>query len=310
MRFGFHSDNATHKNSVAIVTQTSTFSVLDHQVSSQSFKDFYLHFVFVIYGYFMQHSTMIPTAESLLRYGSPVLVSKNSGLTSPKVRSFTVSPDQLPDTPPVPPPPRQKTDFTEEPETEDILNSVLPPREWTEGTQVWVQKVSTAPSTRTDVIQLTKQLDEKLQEKQARSTGICPVRRELYSQCFDELIRHVTINCAERGLLLSKIKEEIQMTIGVYRTLYESSVAFGMRKALLSEIGMADMEKRVAEVEEKNQDLIKQLNEQNAECNEIEKREVEWRQTEERKHREEINFLQRKIQQLTDQLEAILTGKN
>ena len=42
----------------------------------------------------------------------------------------------------------------------------------------------------------------KLQQRQARETGICPVRRELYSQCFDELIRQVTINCAERGLLL------------------------------------------------------------------------------------------------------------
>lgn len=35
------------------------------------------------------------------------------------------------------------------------------------------------------------------------------------------------------------------MTIAAYQTLYESSVAFGMRKALQSEQGKADMEKRV-----------------------------------------------------------------
>ena len=42
----------------------------------------------------------------------------------------------------------------------------------------------------------------RLQQRQARETGICPVRRELYSQTFDELIRQITIECAERGLLL------------------------------------------------------------------------------------------------------------
>ena len=28
------------------------------------------------------------------------------------------------------------------------------------------------------------------------------MREELYAQCFDELIRQITINCPERGLLL------------------------------------------------------------------------------------------------------------
>ncbi len=35
------------------------------------------------------------------------------------------------------------------------------------------------------------------------------------------------------------------MTIAAYQTLYESSVAFGMRKALQAEHGMADMENKV-----------------------------------------------------------------
>lgn len=35
------------------------------------------------------------------------------------------------------------------------------------------------------------------------------------------------------------------MTIAAYQTLYESSVAFGMRKALQAEQGKADMEKKV-----------------------------------------------------------------
>ena len=69
----------------------------------------------------------------------------------------------------------------------------------------------------------------------ARETGICPIREELFSQCFDELIRQITIQCAERGFLLVRVRDEIKMTIAAYQTLYESSIAYGMRKALMSE---------------------------------------------------------------------------
>ena len=117
----------------------------------------------------------------------------------------------------------------------EMVNSMLPPREWTEDGQLWVQYVSSTPATRLDVINLQEQLDRKLQQRQARETGICPIREELYAQCFDELIRQVTINCAERGLLLLRVRDEIRMTIAAYQTLYESSIAFGMRKALQAE---------------------------------------------------------------------------
>lgn len=36
------------------------------------------------------------------------------------------------------------------------------------------------------------------------------------------------------------------MTIAAYQTLYESSVAFGMRKALQAEQGKSDMERKVS----------------------------------------------------------------
>jgi hypothetical protein len=47
-----------------------------------------------------------------------------------------------------------------------------------------VQQVSSTPATRLDVVNLQEELDRRLQQRQARETGICPVRRELYSQCF------------------------------------------------------------------------------------------------------------------------------
>merc|ERR1712176_1105023 len=117
-------------------------------------------------------------------------------------------------------------------------------------------------------------------QRQARETGICPVRRELYSQCFDELIRQVTISCAERGLLLLRVRDEIRMTIAAYQTLYESSVAFGMRKALQAEQGKTDMQKKIEELEEEKKDLERQVNELKAKCEQIEKRAAEQRAVE------------------------------
>ena len=72
-------------------------------------------------------------------------------------------------------------------QTEDILNSILPPREWTEDGQLWVQYVSSTPATRLDVVNLQQHLDHQLQARQARETGICPIREELYAQCFGKL---------------------------------------------------------------------------------------------------------------------------
>jgi dynein light intermediate chain len=140
---------------------------------------------------------MIPPVPSLVRYNNPLLVastkSKKGG--SESARPTAVS------------------------QTEDILNSILPPKEWTEDGQLWVQYVSSTPATRLDVINLQEELDRKLQQRQARETGICPEREELYSQSFDEIIRQVTINCAERGLLLLRVRDEVRMTMAAYQTL-------------------------------------------------------------------------------------------
>ncbi|XP_030638594.1 axonemal dynein light intermediate polypeptide 1 [Chanos chanos] len=254
---------------------------------------------------------MIPPADSLLKYDNPVLVSKNTERKSPKDRPLKVSQQQstIPGQVPSPPKPKSPGNEGDRQQTEEILNSILPPREWIENNQLWVQQVSSTPCTRMDVVHLQEQLDLKLQQRQARETGICPVRRELYTQCFDELIRQVTINCAERGLLLLRVRDEIRMTIAAYKTLYESSVAFGMRKALQAEQGKSHTEKRIADLENEKRDLERQVNEQRAKCEAIERREAERRQVEEKKHAEEIQFLKRTNQQLKAQLEGIIAPK-
>jgi len=251
---------------------------------------------------------MIPSNSSLLRYDNPVLVTRNTEKKSAKARALKVNP-QTENQGPVPAPPKSPNGAEEKNKNDEILNSILPPRQWTESGQMWLQQVASIPATRLDVVNLQEDLDRRLQQRQARETGICPVRRELYSQCFDELIRQVTINCAERGLLLLRVRDEIRMTIAAFQTLYESSVAFGMRKALQAEQGKADLENRITELEKEKVDLERTVNDVKAKCEAIEKREAERRQVEEKKHSEEIQFLKRTNQQLKTQLEGIIAPK-
>ena len=132
------------------------------------------------------------------------------------------------------------------------------------------------------------------------------MREEAYAQAFDELIRQVTIACAERGLLLLRVRDELRMTISAYQTLYESSVAFGMRKALQAEQGKADMEARIKTLESEKKDLDRQVQELKSKVEAVERRESERRAMSERKHAEEVAFLKRSTIQLKTQLENLL----
>ncbi|CAE7778290.1 IDA4 [Symbiodinium microadriaticum] len=193
-------------------------------------------------------------------------------------------------------------------QTEDILNSILPPREWTEDGQLWVQYVSSTPATRLEVINLQEQLDNQLQQRQARETGICPVREELYSQSFDELIRQITINCAERGLLLLRVRDEARMRISAYETLYESSIAYGIRKALMAEQRKMELESNINDLKSSQRDLEAQVENLKETIENRQARALEKRQAEEKAHAEEVERIQKTNEQMKTTLETMLSA--
>ncbi|XP_051791778.1 axonemal dynein light intermediate polypeptide 1-like [Erpetoichthys calabaricus] len=177
-------------------------------------------------------------------------------------------------------------------------------REWMENNKQWVQYVSASPSGRLDVIHLLEDLQLKLVERNAHELGLCPVRQELYKDCFDEIIRQVTVGCAERGQLLMRVREECEKIIATYQTLYESSMAYCMRKALQAEQDRIDLAKKISELESDKRDLERLLNEQRAAFEALEKSETDRRHTDEKKHSEEIDFFKQTIKQLKGQLEG------
>ena len=225
-------------------------------------------------------------SQTLLKYSPPVLAGTSAG----KVKTAAGV-------------------ETADPLTRDVLNSILPPRDFTEGDQDFVQYVSTTAATRLDVIKLQQELDEMLEERKARATGICPVRSELYSQCFDEIIRQVTIDCSARGLLLVRVRDELKTTIAAYQALYESAITWGLKKATQVEAGKDEVEAENIKLKDEKRQLELKAAELQAKIEGIEKREEDFRTQEEKKHADETAFLKRQTAQLKAQLEQMLTTK-
>lgn len=69
----------------------------------------------------------------------------------------------------------------------------------------------------------------------------------------------VTIACAERGLLLHRVRTELRTMIRAYQKLYESSAAFGMRKALQAEQQRNEMDERAETLTDSNKQLEQEV---------------------------------------------------
>ena len=184
----------------------------------------------------------------------------------------------------------------------DALNKILPPKKITDNDQIWVQYVTCTPCSKADVIILQEELDRRLQTEQARETGICPIREKLYVECFDELIRQVTINCLERGILLMRIKKELIMTVETYQSLYESALAYGIRVLLLAEDDKKKLKEEIEEEENEIARLENDIEEIEYSLKEHKQRDLKDREEKKIEHKLYMEENLKKIKTLKDKL--------
>lgn len=97
------------------------------------------------------------------------------------------------------------------------------------------------------------------------------------------------------------------MTIAAYQTLYESSIAFGMRKALTAEQRKTQLEAKIKQLQLENEDLQKQVQGLEQKCVTIEKRETARREGDAQKHAEEVAYLKKANLQLKTNLREYLS---
>ena len=118
---------------------------------------------------------------------------------------------------------------------------------------------STVPSNQNDLILLQERFHMMLYKEEALEIGLCPVRRRLYDDLFDELIRIIILQCSERGLLLARVKNEYVHWMNTYEEIYSSGMAYGLRQYLYKTEEKQNEEQIVRQLETDCEQLREEL---------------------------------------------------
>lgn len=118
---------------------------------------------------------------------------------------------------------------------------------------------STVPQTPYELLQLQQRFHLMLYNESALEIGLCRKRRRLYDDIFDEMIRLVTIECAERGLLLARVKNEYVRLMKTYEEIYTSSMAYALRQYLKKTAEQNEIKNQIRQIQLECQELRHQI---------------------------------------------------
>lgn len=124
----------------------------------------------------------------------------------------------------------------------------------------------------------------------------------------DELIRQAALSSPERGLLLHRVRNEALMTVDAYRTLFDASVVFGVRKQIQAEEGVPTMEEEAARLRDETTALEARTLALRNRLAVQERRNRERRELDERTRRQEVDFLSHQHKHLDAFLRAVPGG--
>ena len=191
--------------------------------------------------------------------------------------------------------------------TEDILNILLPPKKFLNvKNEQCLQYVLTIPAKLSDVYELQTMLDKALQDNQARETGICPIREEIYAEYFEELIRQISISCSQRGILLTKVRNEFRSILENYQQLYISSLAYGIRVSLLGEDLDQKYKQEIESYELEIKNLESEIETLKTDLEVSDQREEEFKQSCEQEIHQKFEDLQNENKKLRLKLKEVL----
>jgi dynein light intermediate chain len=233
-----------------------------------------------------QTALQVNVPETLLKYEQPEIIENLNATRKKKIA----------------PPPETKP----QQELIDFLDSLLPPRRFTQGPLEFRQRVSLTPTSRSDVIKLEEQLDEMLKTKRARDKGICPIRSELFEDCMNEMIREIALEQRDRGLVLRDIRDELNSSIKAYNSLYESAVTHGIRKAIYGEQNKNELKAANDALEAEIKQFHDKIAELEAKMEEAEKSDAADFAAKEKDHAEKVATLRAENLALRQKLESLL----
>lgn len=101
-----------------------------------------------------------------------------------------------------------------------------------------------------------------------------------------------------RGLIMMRVRDEMRMTVDAYKTLFASSVAFGIKKQLQSEKGLPELQKEVEAMREEVKAMELEVTELKSQMEIQERRELERKTADDKRRKEELDFVKYQGQHL------------
>ncbi|VEL26564.1 unnamed protein product [Protopolystoma xenopodis] len=120
------------------------------------------------------------------------------------------------------------------------------------------------------------------------------------------MIRQMTIQCAERGLLLLRVRNEVMSTVAALQSIYASGVVFGLQKCLAREANRCWQDSRIQQLEGEIVQLRKKIQMEALNIRALEEKEANRLAAATRRAEEDVAFLRKGHDQLKAQLEDIL----
>ena len=172
------------------------------------------------------------------------------------------------------------------------------------------KKVSNKKPKNEQIMEIAKKLENLIKIRKSKLKGVCEIRNEIYLETLNELIRQITIDCPQRGILLGHIRDEIEYTLKSFEDLYDNSIGFGTRREIKAD-------KNYSELVNDKKDLIHNIdllkNEEillSIELKNLESNITEVSEKKNLRRDKEIKFMEIQNSNLEDFLEHVKKNKN
>jgi dynein light intermediate chain len=138
------------------------------------------------------------------------------------------------------------------------------------------------------------------------TSGLCPERFELYKQTFDQIVLQLSTENADQARILASIRDEFTMTTDAYKKLYESSVSFGLSKAIDAKHENEKLHARIDELIREKQQLWDENEHIKRKLAHVQRDEEKKREREMARYRLELRILKDRNDQIKMGLERCL----
>ncbi|KAF5399813.1 Dynein light intermediate chain axonemal [Paragonimus heterotremus] len=180
--------------------------------------------------------------------------------------------------------------LTREESVVQTLEQLFEPVRYKELGTKWVKHVFTKQATPLEMKQLEQEVDRLLRIRCSRKKPLCLIREDVLEDLIKEILRQVTIDCPEQGMLLKRILDHYKMEFVAYETLLRFANAFVGRKRTAWQHWKKDRQKKIAELEETKRILEFQSAELKHKVDQLERKNQEAKMKRDAARQEEIKF--------------------